>query len=79
MITAELLGHGDGAGVTHMDVGSIWMVLSMVGFSLFLLAFAWALLRPAKHSRSTEAGNVHGTIDADDYERIMRDIESRPH
>lgn len=83
MIAAMLLGHGDGKGATHMDAGSVWMVLSMIAFSLFLLAFAWSLLRPSKHSPHTRADlateqYAHGSIDADDFERILREIESRP-
>lgn len=83
MIAAVLLGHDDGAGTAHMATGSIWAVLSVIAFSLFLLAFAWSLLRPTRNSSPTPADiaterYAHGTIDADDFERILRDIESRP-
>ena len=68
-------------GVTHMDGGSVWMLISMIAFSLFLLAFAWALLRPSKPSARTPADIAterfaQGKIDADDFERIVRDIKS---
>jgi uncharacterized membrane protein len=57
------------------------MVLSMIAFSLFLLAFTWSLLRPAKQPSSTPADRAteqfaQGEIDADDFERILRGISS---
>lgn len=78
-MSASLLAHD---GVTHMGGESVWMLISMIAFSLFLLAFAWALLRPAKPSNSTPADIAaerfaHGEIDADDFERIVRDVKSR--
>ncbi len=80
MTSSTLLAHGDGAA--HMDGGSIWMVLSMIAFSLFLLAFAWSLLRPTRQRPPTPADvaterYARGKIDADDFERILGDIESR--
>lgn len=81
MIFAMLLGHRDGADAT-MGSGSIWMVLSMVAFALFLLAFAWSLLRPAKQRPPTPAEiaaerYAAGEIDADDFERILNEAQSR--
>ncbi len=66
-----------------MTVDSIWMALSMIAFSLFLVAFAWSLLRPTKHSPCTPADiaterYAQGKIDAVDFERILRDIKSGP-
>jgi hypothetical protein len=83
VIAAVLLSHSDGAGATHMGTGSIWAVLSMIAFSLFLLAFAWSLLRPIKHSPRTPADvaterYAHGKIDVDDFEHILGDTKSRP-
>ena len=77
-MSASLLAHD---GATHMGDGSIWVLISMIAFSLFLLAFAWALLRPSKPSGPTSADVAteqfaQGKIDADDFERIVRDIES---
>lgn len=75
---ASILAHD---GVTHTDGGSVWMLISMIAFSLFLLAFAWALLRPSKPSAPT-LGEIaserfaQGEIDADDFERVVRDIKS---
>ncbi|MEP1124669.1 MAG: hypothetical protein ABJH68_12360 [Ilumatobacter sp.] len=80
MITSELLGHADSASAAHMAAGSIWTVLSMIAFSLFLFVFAWSLMRPTRHSPPTPADiaierYAHGMIDADDLERILSDIE----
>jgi uncharacterized membrane protein len=64
-----------------MTVDAVWMVLSMVAFSLFLLAFAWSLLRPAKQPSSAPVERAteqfaQGNIDADDFERVLRGIKS---
>jgi uncharacterized membrane protein len=66
-----------------MTADSIWMVLSLVAFSVFLLAFAWSLLRPTKQPSSTALDVAteefaQGKIDADDFERILRGIKSGP-
>lgn len=68
-------------GASHMGDGSILMFISMIAFSLFLLAFAWSLLRPSKPPDSTSADIAterfaQGKIDADDFERAVRDIKS---
>ena len=73
-----------GAGSSHIGNGSVWVVISMIVFSLFLLAFAWSLLRPLKTSPPTPADNAaeryaQGKIDADDLERILRDTRSHRH
>jgi uncharacterized membrane protein len=77
-MSASSLAH---EGATHMNGGSLWAVISMIAFSLFLLAFAWALLRPSKPPVSTSADIAaeqfaQGKIDADDFERIVRDTKS---
>lgn len=76
-----LLAH-NGDEASHMSGGSVWMVVSMIAFSLFLLAFAWRLLRPSRQSPSTAADiaterYARGEIDADDFERMVSDITSR--
>lgn len=78
-MSAALLSHD---GVAHMGGESVWMLISMIAFSLFLLAFAWALLRPTKPSDSTPADIAaerfaHGEIDADDFQRIVSELKSR--
>ena len=82
MIATMLLGHSDGTTGSHMDAGSVWTVVSMVAFSLFLLLFAWSLLRPNKppSTAPTDATTelyAQGKISAEEFERIVRDIESR--
>ena len=68
-------------GASHMGDGSVWVLISMIVFSLFLLAFAWALMRPPKRADSTRADIAteqfaQGKINADDFERIVRDVKS---
>lgn len=77
-----LLSHTDTTTASHMDGGSIWMVLSMLAFSAFLLLFAWSLLRPNKQHATGPADiatelYAQGKISAEDFERIVRDIGSR--
>ena len=77
----SLLGH-DGVGGSHMGGQSVWMVISLIVFSIFLLVFAWSLVRTSKPSRSIAADiaterYAQGEIDADDFQRILSDIESR--
>lgn len=81
MTVSMLLGHGDTEGATRMGAGTAWMVLSMIAFSLFLLAFAWSLLRPVKRVAPTSASvaaerYARGEIDGDDFERILRNANS---
>ena len=76
----SLLGH-NGVGASHMGGQSVWMVISLIVFSIFLLVFAWSLLRTSKPAPSTAADvaterYAQGEIDADDFERILSDIES---
>ena len=76
---AGLLAHD---GVTHTGGESVVMFISMIAFSLFLVAFAWALLRPSKSPDSTSVDIATerfacGEIDADDFERIVRGVKSR--
>lgn len=64
----------------HVMAGSIWMLLSMIAFSIFLLACAWMLLRPQKPKRLTPADRAmkrfaRGEVDADDFERTVRGRE----
>jgi uncharacterized membrane protein len=64
-----------------MTADSIWMVVSMIAFCLFLLAFAWSWLRPAKQPSSTASDIAaeqfaQGEIDADAFEHILCDIRS---
>jgi hypothetical protein len=78
-LSASLLAHD---GASHAGDGSMRMLISMVALSVFLLAFAWALVRPSKPSVSTPADIAaerfaHGEIDADDFERAVRDLKSR--
>lgn len=80
MTFAIVFAH-ESAGAPHMGGGSSWTVLSMVAFSLFLLAFAWSLLRPSKRSTSTTADIAterfaQGEIDADEFERILNDVDT---
>lgn len=75
-----LLGHSDVDGATHMDTGSPWVVISMIAFALFLLAFAWSLLRPAGRvgrTREDSAMECFGRreIGADDLRRTSGDID----
>lgn len=68
-------------GAAHMSDGSILMFISMIAFALFLLAFAWALLRPSKPPGPTSADIAterfaQGKIDADEFERAVRDIKT---
>ena len=77
----SVLGH-DGVGGSHMSGQSAWMLMSMIAVAVFLLAFAWTLLRTSKPSQSaaTEIATerfANGEIDADDFTRILSDIESR--
>jgi len=80
-IVAALLEHGDDT-TSHMSSGSLWMTISMMAFAVFLLAFAWTLLRPRRQSPPTPADiaterYARGEIDADDFERILTDVDSR--
>ena len=80
MTAWTLLAHGDDGA--HMGGGSIWVLLSMVAFAVFLLAFAWSLIRPTRQRHPSPTNNAVeryalGQIDADDFERIIGDIESR--
>ncbi len=82
-MNTPLLGH-DGVAGAHVGGASLWMVISMIAFSIFLLAFAWSLLRAAKPSTSTPADiateqYAQGKIGADDFERILSDVESHRH
>lgn len=77
-MSSSVLAHD---GASHMGDGSVWAVLAMFAFSLFLLAFAWALLRPSKPSAPTSADHAterfaRGQIGADDFERIVRDVKT---
>ncbi len=68
-----------GSDDEHMMSGSTWMTVSMVALALFLLACAWMLLRPPKAERSTPADQAterfaRGEIDADEFERTLRDL-----
>lgn len=76
-----MIGHSADAGALHMSAGSVWMVVSMVAVSLFLLAFAWALLRPKRITTPTPSDiaterYARGEIDAEDFERIVGDIDN---
>lgn len=56
-------------------------MISLIAISLFLLAFAWALLRPPKQTPHTLADGAieryaRGEIDAADFERILGDTRS---
>lgn len=78
-MSAALFAHD---GVTHTTGESALILISMIAFSLFLLAFAWALLRPSRPAKSTSADVAaerfaHGEIDADDFARIVRHVKSR--
>ena len=82
MIATTLLSHSDGTTGSHMDGGSVWMFVSMVAFSLFLLLFAWSLLRPSKPPSTAPADAAaklyaQGKISAEEFERIVCNVESR--
>ncbi len=75
----SLLAH-DGSDASHMNGGSVWMVISLIAFSAFLLLFVWSLLRPARRTEPAEADLAtkrfgHGQMDGD-FERIVRDIKA---
>ncbi|WP_148288594.1 hypothetical protein [Ilumatobacter nonamiensis] len=77
-----LLQHGDEMGAGHMGGSSVWMVISMIAFSIFLLWIAWSLIRPSRGSDPTAADTVarrygHGEIDDDEFQRALIDIRSR--
>ena len=70
---ASLLEHGDDTAGVHMTGSSIWMLISMIAFSIFLLSFAWTLLRPYRRSER----HAHDEIGDDELERVLRDTRSR--
>lgn len=77
-MSAASLAHD---GATHAGDGSIWMLISMIAFSLFLIAFAWALLRPTKRAECTAVDVAtkefaEGTMAANDFKRIAAGDES---
>lgn len=81
-IGAAVLEHGDDAATSHMSSGSFWTMVSMIAFSLFLLAFAWALLRPRRQPSPTAADIAterfaRGEINAVDFERVVSESDSR--
>lgn len=81
MIVALLIRHGDHGDSGHMGSGSVWMVVSMVAFAVLLLAFVWSLVRSSKDTPMTPADHAtqryaQGRIDAEEFERIVRDIKS---
>lgn len=68
--------------VGQMGGDSLWLTISMIALSLFLLAFAWALLRPSKSApkqAETDAAErfARNEIDAPQFERIVRAIRSQ--
>lgn len=78
-MSTSVLAHD---GASHVGDGSVWTMISMIAFAVFLLVFAWALLRPSKPSASTSADTAadrfaSGEIDADDFERMVRDGATR--
>jgi|GEM_PF-4941065 len=67
----------EGTDAARMNGGSVWMVISMVAFSVFLVLFIWSLLRPAVPDEVDLAAKrfSHGQPD-DDFERLLRDIKT---
>ena len=69
------------ADASHMGGGPVWVVISMVAFSMVLLSFAWTLLRPTKPQSPTPADVIterfaRGEIDAQEFERSLRDVKA---
>ena len=80
MIWNGLLAHGDDAGSVHMSGGSVWALISMIAFSIFLLSIAWTLTRPTREPKSTAADIAterfaHGEIGVDEFRRALRDLD----
>lgn len=81
MIVAALLEHRDDSAASHAS-GSFWMMASTMAFSMFLLAYVWALLRP-RRVRSPTAAEIaserfaRGEIDSVEFERIVKETDSR--
>jgi uncharacterized membrane protein len=80
MISHRLLAHGDDAAATHMSGSSVWMLISMIAFSIFLLCIAWTLVRPTKDHKPTAADIAterfaRGEIGDDEFKRSVLDID----
>ena len=80
MIWNGLLAHGDDAGSVHMRGGSVWALISMIAFSIFLLSIAWTLMRPTREAKATAADIAterfaHGEISVDEFQRALRDLD----
>jgi uncharacterized membrane protein len=76
-----LLAHRDDAGSVHMSGGSVWALISVIAFSIFLISIAWMLMRPTRESKSTAAAIAterfaHGEISVDEFSRALRDLDT---
>jgi uncharacterized membrane protein len=81
MTSHAFLLHGDDAGVTHMSGSTVWMLISMIAFSIFLISIAWTLIRPTREVEPTVADIAterfaQGEIGDDEFWRALRDIDT---
>lgn len=81
MVVPSLVRHGDDVGDLHTDGSSVWMVVSMIAFAVFLLTIAWALLRPRRRAAKTAADMLmeryaRGEVDDEEFARLLGDIRS---
>ena len=79
---ASALRHGDDPAGVHMSGSSIWVVISMIAFSIFLLTIAWTLVRPKRRTANSARDAIiehyaQGKLDDDEVVRLLRGIRSR--